>query len=234
MEADRERRKRVVSTGNTEIDRQMGGGIPVGSLTLVEGHSGAGKSVLTQQMLWGSLSDGHDAVVFTTENTVKSLVTQMQSLNLDVSDFLLLNRLLVYPVLVSEMKEDGLAALSGAIRSAAHSGVVFVDSLTSLVAYSPVPAVMGFFEECKRLCSNELTIVVVVHSHALTESLLIRFRSLCDALLRLRIEEAGDKLLKTLEVAKVRGADKKTGNIVGFDIEPGWGMRIIPISKARA
>jgi flagellar protein FlaH len=43
----------------------------------------------------------------------------------------------------------------------------------------------------------------------------------------------GDRLMKVLEVAKVRGADKNTGNIVSFDVEPGWGMRIIPISKAK-
>jgi flagellar protein FlaH len=36
-----------------------------------------------------------------------------------------------------------------------------------------------------------------------------------------------------MEVAKVRGASKRTGNIVSFEIEPGWGMRIIPISRAR-
>jgi flagellar protein FlaH len=56
---------------------------------------------------------------------------------------------------------------------------------------------------------------------------------MCDAHLRLRIEEMGDRLMKVLEVAKVRGADKNTGNIVSFDVEPGWGMRIIPISKAK-
>jgi flagellar protein FlaH len=49
--------------------------------------------------------------------------------------------------------------------------------------------------------------------------------------LQLRTEEVGKKLVKTLEVTKVRGADKSTGNIVSFEVEPGWGMRIIPINK---
>jgi len=40
-------------------------------------------------------------------------------------------------------------------------------------------------------------------------------------------------LVKTLQVAKIRGAASVTGAIVGFDVEPGWGMRVIPISKAR-
>lgn len=231
MESDK---KRVITTGNAEIDRKMGGGIPVGSLTLVEGQSGAGKSVLVQQMLWGSLTAGFDATLITTENTVKSLVSQMASLNLDILDFLLLNKLSAYPVQVADLKEGGLPVMADALRRVGGCGLLFMDSLTSLVAYSPVHEVLRFFECCKRVCGDEMTVMVVVHSHALTESLLIRVRSLCDALLRLRIEEVGDRLVKTMEVAKVRGADKKTGNIVSFDIEPGWGMRIIPVSKARA
>ena len=228
------RRKRVITTGNAEFDRKMGGGIPIGSLTLIEGQSGAGKSVLTQQLIWGSLNDGQDAAVLTTENTVKSLISQMQSLNLDVLDYLLLNKLGVYPVQVAEMKEGGLKVMSDAMLEVKHYGALYMDSLTSLIAYSPEQDVLKFFEDCKRLSGSDTTIFIVVHSHALTESLLIRIRSLCDALLRLRIEEVGDRLIKTMEVAKVRGANKKTGNIVSFDIEPGWGLRIIPVSKARA
>ena len=40
--------------------------------------------------------------------------------------------------------------------------------------------------------------------------------------------------MKVLEVAKIRNAEKTTGNIVTFDIEPGMGINIIPISKAKA
>jgi flagellar protein FlaH len=54
---------------------------------------------------------------------------------------------------------------------------------------------------------------------------------MCDAHLKLRTEQVGDLLVKVLEVAKVRGAEMSTGNIVSFDVEPMVGMRIIPISK---
>ena len=57
---------------------------------------------------------------------------------------------------------------------------------------------------------------------------------MCDAHLSLRVEEVGDVLVKILEVSKVRGASKTTGNIITFDVEPNMGMRIIPISKAKA
>jgi flagellar protein FlaH len=58
-------------------------------------------------------------------------------------------------------------------------------------------------------------------------------RPMCDALLTLRSAQDGQRLVKTLEVTKIRGAASATGAIIGFEVEPGWGMRVIPISKAR-
>jgi flagellar protein FlaH len=225
----------VVSTGNTEIDSKMGGGIPLGSLTLIDGHSHAGKSVLVQQMMWGSVQEEFRVSFFTTENTVRSLVRQMHSLNTDILDFLLLRRLRVYPMEVAHAEGAGLGALLEAIGSErAHgSDIVLVDALTPFILSTPAPEVVGFFEGCKRLCSDGMTIAVVMHSHAISSELLVRVTSLCDAHLCLRTEEAGARLVKVMEVAKVRGASRSTGNIVSFEVEPGLGMRIIPISKAQ-
>ncbi len=39
----------VISTGSAEIDKKLGGGIPVGSLVLLEGQSESGKSVVSNK-----------------------------------------------------------------------------------------------------------------------------------------------------------------------------------------
>jgi len=233
MYENEEVQKRVVSTGNIEIDTKMGGGIPIGSLTLIEGHSHSGKSVLAQQMIWGSLHDGFQLSLFTTENTVKSLVTQMQSLNIDILDFVLLRKFKVYPMAVARLKGQALGILLQAMKAENYRDMIFVDSLTPCIIHTPIDEVLGYFEECKRLCSDRTTIITILHSHAVSQDMLVRIQSLCDAHLRLRTEEVGERLIKTMEVAKVRGASKSTGNIVSFEIEPGWGMKIIPISKAQ-
>lgn len=223
----------VISTGNGELDSKMGGGIPLGSLTLIEGTSGAGKSVLMQQMIWGSLRGGLSLALFTSENTVSSLVRQMRSLSLDILDYLLLGRLRVYPVEISQMGAKAPSVLVQTMRQESARDMVFVDSLTSAIAHCSDEDVLAFFEECKRLCANGTTVLVVLHSHGVNKELLIRIRSLCDAHLQLRTEEMAEKLIKSLEVTKVRGAEKKTGNIINFDVEPGWGMRLIPINKVK-
>lgn len=230
---EEEEKKTVISSGSGELDNKMGGGVPLGSLTLIEGSSGAGKSVLSQQMIWGSLQDRFRLSVFTTENTIQSLVRQMRSLNLEIIDFLLLGRIRVYPVEVAQLGAQAPAALLQAMRRERGRDIIFLDSLTAAMAHSPIEAVLGFFEQAKRLCSDGMTIVVILHSHAVNSELLIRIRSLCDAHLQLRSEEVGKKLVKTLEVTKVKGADKTTGNIISFEVEPGWGMRIIPVNKVK-
>jgi flagellar protein FlaH len=231
--AEDERKRTVVSTGNGELDTKMGGGVPVGSLTLIEGSSGAGKSVLVQQMIWGSLQEGFTLALFTSENTVKSLIRQMRSLSLEVVDFLLLSRLRIYPMEVARLGGKAPRVLMEAMRKEKHRDMIFIDSATAAISGCADEDVLGFFEDCKRLCAAGLTVVIVLHAHGIGRELLVRIRSICDAHLQLRTEEVRQRLVKTLEVTKIRGADKNTGNILSFEVEPGWGMRLIPISKVK-
>ena len=227
---------RMISTGNDELDKKIGGGIPLRSLSLVEGQPDSGKSVLTQQMVWGSLKKGCSAVVFTTENTVKSLVTQMESLNLDIMDYLLLSRLWIYPIDTKKTRRSLSAGLLPMLESYANKGidVAIIDSLTYYVTHATMEEVLSFFEECKRLSNKGMGIICVAHSYAFDENAMVRLGSMCDAHMRLRIETMGSKMIKILEVAKVRGADLNTGNIISFDVEPHWGIRVIPYCKANA
>ena len=236
MKTGTEKDTKVISTGNDELDKKMGGGIPLRTLTLVEGQPDSGKSVLTQQMLWGSLKKGCSAVVFTTENSVKSLVTQMQSLNLDIMDYFLLSRLWIYPIDIKKTRQSLGAGLLPLLTSCANKGIdlAVIDSLTYYLTHATVEEVLSFFEDCKRISGGGMGVVCVAHSYAFDEKVMVRLGSMCDAHLRLRIETMGSKMIKILEVAKVRGAELNTGNIISFDVEPNWGIRVIPYSKARA
>ena len=106
LTSDEEERSQdeIICTGHSEIDKRLGGGIPVGSLTLIEGQSDAGKSVLSQQMMWGALNSKHRVILFTTENTVKSMHSQMESLGLSILDGLLLGWVKIFQVEPSKMK----------------------------------------------------------------------------------------------------------------------------------
>jgi flagellar protein FlaH len=230
-------KKQIISTGHPEIDKKLGGGVPIGSLTLVEGESDAGKSVLCQQMIWGSLHDGCKAILFTTENTTKSLVSQMDSLGLRILDYLLLGRFKVYCMKPSQVKtrpSEALATILKTLTQYPDFPLVVVDSLTPMLSIATDFDILNYFERCKYFCDQGRTIINVTHSYALSNDVLVRLRSACDAHLRLLIEKIGDKLVKTLEVAKVRGAAQTTGNVITFEVEPEVGMKIMPLSRAKA
>jgi len=233
MVSEDDKLTKLISTGNADLDNKMGGGVPFGSLTLIEGDSGAGKSVLSQQMMHGCLVEGYRLSLFSSENMVKSLVKQMRSLNMDIMDYLLLNKLRIFPIETSRLGKEAPPTLFKAMKNEKGRDMIFIDSLTSSVPASSDKEVLGFFEDSKRLCGDGTTVIAIIHSHGLTRELLTRIRSLCDAHLQLKTEEVGNKLVKTLEVTKVRGAEQTTGNIVSFEVEPGWGIRVIPINKAK-
>ncbi len=225
----------AVCTGQGEIDKRLGGGIPAGSLVLVEGQSDAGKSVLVQQMMWASLRVGQRILFFTTENTVRSLDKQMDSLGLNIFNYILLGWMKIFPITMSVIaREDAFDAIVAGIQEHPDHKVIVVDAITPVVAHTKTEDVLRYFELCKSLCDSGRTIVNVAHTYAFDSQLLIRIGSACDGHLRLRIEEVGEKLVKVLEVSKIRGADKNTGNIVSFDIEPGIGLRVMPIGRAKA
>ncbi|MEX0762838.1 MAG: ATPase domain-containing protein [Dehalococcoidia bacterium] len=226
-----------ISSGQPELDKKLGGGIPLGSLTLLEGQSDSGKSVVSQQLIWGSLQAGLTVLLFTTENTTKSFLRQMSSLNLEIMDFLLLGRLRVYPITVGRSKLTPAQVFNTVVKTVKNGprvDLVIIDSLTTFVTRGSWEDTVAYFEECQALCSEARTIINVASTYAFDETTLARLRSMCDAHFTLRTEEVGDQLVKILEVAKVRGASKTTGNIITFDVEPDLGMKIIPISKASA
>ncbi len=230
--------KRMLTTGNIELDKKMGGGIPEGSLTLIEGQSDSGKSVLVQQLTWGGLREGFRVVIYTTENTTRSLLNQMDDLGLGVEDEFLLGSLSIYPVPQAFDEEQSLQVFQLLRKHIAQQqdniDIVIVDSLTTFVAHVSDQETLTFFTLCKEFCDLQKTIIFTLHSHAFGEQMFTRIRSICDAHLRLRVEEIGAQLVKALEVAKIRGAEKSTGNVISFDVEPGLGMRIVPITKAKA
>lgn len=229
--------RRVVATGNPEVDKKIGGGIPEGSLSLIEGQSDSGKSVLLQQLVWGALTENFRVAYYTTENTTRSLLRQMESLGMNIMDHFLLGKLNIYPVPSAMSAEESLTFFSRLLNHVSRQtsyDIIAMDSLTSYVSHVPERDTLTFFTSLKKVCDENRTLLITLHAYAFDESMFIRIRSICDAHLRLRIEEVGDQLVKVLEVAKVRGAEKTTGNIVSFEVEPGMGMRIVPITKAKA
>jgi len=228
----------ILSTGNTELDKKIADGLPLQSLSLIEGENDTGKSVLTQQIIWGALKQGFNVDLFSTENTSKSFLTQMESMSLDISDYFAWGYLRVFPMHVvgfewTKEKMQGTLERMIAYMEQSRAEVIVIDSLTLFTEYARQDTVLTFFTNCKNLVDHGKTILITLHTYAFEADTLVRIRSICDAHLFMKKALVGDKYVMMLEVVKVRGAQKTTGNIISFEVHPGYGMKIIPMTYAK-
>ena len=204
----------------------------------------AGKSVLCQHLAYNALEEGHGVGYLTSEHTVDGLSAQMASLGLDVSAYLKVDRLLVHsmeqampgadPVLCDDPARL-LMLLGKEIEwLPLECTVIIADSITHLAKDSSERDIIRFFSDCKRLGKDGRTIILVAHSVAFEEHLLPRLRALCDAHLSLRREYVGERLVNTLQVCKVGASELSTDNTISFEVEPGQGIRALPMIRAKA
>jgi len=235
--AEEELRKRLIAVGVMDIDKRLGGGLPPKSVTLVEGDPDAGKSIIVQQLSFGALKEGLTVDVFLAEASARDYLQQMDSLGMSSTDYYLLGQLSLYRADLRVDREKAERILRHLIRHIEDCGdrdLFIVDSITPLLFQFDEHYVLQFLATCNDLASRGRTIITTLHSYAMSESLRLRASTIVDAHLRLRIEELGEQLVRTLEVAKIRGAVKTAKNTVSFTVQSGFGLKSVPISKTRA
>lgn len=232
-----------ISTGSPHLDNILGGGLLPNTLTLIEGTSSSGKSVLCQHITYQALQAGNDVVYLTSDDTADSLVTQMNSLGMKVLGYVQSD--MVRFLSVSTPLDDNcdiaiehgrpIDALSWQIRSLPNQwNVIIVDNITELASESEDRAVLSFFTTCKRLSKEGRTIVLVAHTYAFDDKLSSRLGDVYDAHITLRFEKFAGKSVTTAEVTKVNSAELGTPASISFMVEPGIGMRSLPFGKIKA
>lgn len=234
---EEEEQPTLIAMGVMDVDKRLGGGLPLDTITLIEGDPESGKSVVVEQLAYNALKAGLKVVAFLSESTPREFLDQMQSMGMQSTDYYLVRRLSLYPVnlrLEQEQAENLMRRLLKYIEAADGPDVIIFDSMTALIFQFDARYVLSFLATCKELANMGRTILVTLHSYAINESLRLRADSIVDAHLRLRIEELGKQVVRTLEVNKIRGAVKTIGNSVSFTVEAGIGLKTVPISKTKA
>ena len=220
------------------MGRKLGGGIPVGSLTLIEGPSSSGKSVVCQHLAHGALNSGFSTAYFTTEHTSRSFVKQMNSIGIPISRYLQDGRLSIFPVEEAMPDEDNGPMLGALAVDIDHLPqeyeFLIIDSISNLAGYSQDHNIVGFFSSLKGICAKGRTIVVVCNSHAFDQTISSRLNAVCDSHLKFRTGKIRDKVMRVAEVVKANCVEMDKDNIIPFEVEAGIGIHIIPVSQAKA
>ncbi len=231
----------TVSTSNEEVDRQLGGGLPLPSLILIEGEHGSGKSALTAQFMKGLLDSRNKVLFITTESTIKEYITKMKMITYNFSRHFLRNNLLILAIQLDgitwseKLSRYLLPVISKYMNMSSHKyNVAVIDSLSLLTMHSNQDVTMDFFTECKRLVSNGISIIITVHPHAISEEVGLRMRSTCDGYVRLSTANIAGKSVKLAEIVKLHGSSSQVSSQFSFDVDQTFGIKIVPISLANA
>ena len=231
--------KNYVGTGGKipQLEQMMAGGIPLDSLTLIEGASSTGKSILSQYFLYGAMRGRRITAYFTDEQTIEGLADQMGSLGLDVSRLISDDNVRLYKLnkpSVDEEPDIQLTALASEIeRVPAECNFIIVDDVTNLAQICEDRAVLGFFASCQRVASAGRIIIVIARSSAFDQRLLVRLSGICDTHIHTGSEQVRGQQVSALELRKVGNRELSSGNELRFQVEPGLGIKILPMARVR-
>ena len=234
-----------ILTGLREIDAQLVGGIRAGSLVLIEGPPGVGKSVLSQHLTYRALRTNRNAAVYyTIEHTVKSLIAQMDSLAMHVLDNLLADSFRVYPLRSPFSHREALKAIylltSHISKLPERFNLVVIDSVTPFIAKLRPAAKSNFFRDCKKLCNEYRIIILVANPHIFDKKTFPRIKVACDYHMTLKLkawrfqpDRPEERIINKMRIPKLHGADLDKRPGIRFEIEPKVGIEVVPFGKFR-
>lgn len=230
----------VVSLGVPELDRDLGGGIPVPSLISIEGEYGSGKTVFVQQIVYAMLKSGLRVYVVSSETTVKEYLSMMESVKLDAYDYYLSGQLNIYPLHIEGGRWNEFLS-SFFLRVTAnflelkkrHYDVVVIDSLSVLTVNTPPHEFLTFVTRMKNLVSDGKTVVVTFHPEFLSEESIMKLRASSDVYLVLKNTSISGIDVKLLRIVKLWGVSGERKSSITLEINPQIGLRVMPLSGVK-
>jgi flagellar protein FlaH len=231
---------RYIRAMNPELDRKIGE-LRIPFLCLIEGPNDSGKSVLTQQYVYGALKCGFKTLYITTESGIRGLLKSMDEISLSVTEYYLKGLLQIYELHVKDLEWDEalssrfLELILNTIKLREYFDLYVIDSLTYLVTRAKEDDILNFFTEARNIIEEKnKSIIITAHPYAFNEEMLVRMRSISDVHFILQVKEIGDRIVKLLQVPKLKGAVKQTSITLSFDVDPAFGIKVLPFSRARA
>ncbi len=211
-----------------ELGKKLGKGFPAGSIVIIDGGNGSGKSVFCQRLAYGFLCNDSTVTFISTSMTTKGFIQQMYSLDYPVANFLLKRQLLFIPVMPlinpSKSQSDFIERLQGA-QELFKNDVIIIDTISTLIKHSgDVEKAVGLISFFKKLSGIGKTFILTLDSQELEERVRSEFLGASDISFTLKVRPMGSEIKRTIVVNKFTGARAPVGSMIGFRVEPKVGM----------
>lgn len=213
-ERPRDRRTQTLSLGDGALDHLFGGGIPRGSLMLLTGSPGAGKTILAQQTAFAAARSGLNVIYFSNVSEPHDkLVAHMRDFAFfDLS--LLGPRIQMYNI-TSQLGQSTLAeALSYVVATVRkeRAELVIIDSFRGLkhILESGANARRAIFDLGAQLALLGCT-CLLVGEYTTNEVLTDPEFAIADGIVQLWHAHTGVQERRALRIIKLRGVDYRGG-----------------------
>jgi flagellar protein FlaH len=208
----------------------LGGGFPKGSLIMIDGPSGSGKSALCQRFAFGLLDHKATVTYVSTQMTTKNFIRQMNSLGYPIGLQLLKGELLFIPVFPllkeSSPRLDFIKRLMCA-EVLFEKNVIIIDTLSALIRYGTDAEksleLISFF---KKLTGMHKTIIITMDCTEMPQNVVNEFKDAAEILLTLKTRQMGTEMLRTIMVNKYSRPEVQVAAMIGFKVETKSGVMI--------
>ena len=218
---------------NMQIDRdtlheRLNGGLPKGSIVFIEGADGSGKSIISQRLLFGFLTNGYKATYISSELTTKGFIEQMRALNYEVLPYVVSRQLLfvpVYPLIGRPRPKSEFLKMLMSAKELFKNDIVIIDTLSGILEEGiddkTILDVTYFF---KKIASENKTIALTADPEQMNKGMLMYLRNTSDVYLQLIVNLSEAELAKMILVKRFSQASEYVGSVTGFRVEPQVGL----------
>ncbi len=210
---------------------RFGQEIPDGSLILIEGKEGTGKSIFCQRFCYSLLKNGSTCSYVSTQYTVKKFLRQTASVGYDTRKYLMSGKLFFISteVTLAETKPKS-TFLEGLItcKKLFEPEIIFIDSLSTLLNESlNKDNLIDLTSFLNRLLGSGKIIFITANPNEWAKELHSAFQMLANIHFKVTREAMpGIGIVHNVYIEKFNGARHKYENMTTFSVRPGTGLAI--------
>ncbi|HEY3056053.1 MAG TPA: ATPase domain-containing protein [Thermoanaerobaculia bacterium] len=211
-----------VSSGISELDKLLGGGLDRGTSTLMMGPAGSGKSALATQYAVAAAHRGEPAAFFTFDESLTTLFNRSDAMGYDLTGLVSSGKVSVQQVDPAELQPGEFAQLVREAVDHQKVRVLIIDSLNGYLNAMPEEKylLLHLHELLSFLGQHGIATILVFAQHGLLGSHMgttVDISYLADCVILLRYYESQGSVCKAISVIKKRSGAHET-SIRHFEI----------------
>lgn len=199
-----------VTTGSSEIDALLGGGLVPGTATLLIGPAGVGKTTASVQCMIAALQRGETAAYFLFDERAPTLITRSAALGLDLRPYLESGQLHLRAIDPAEISPGAFASAVQCAVNDHGATIVVIDSLNAYLQAMPNEQflVLQMHEMLSFLGQKGVVSLLILGLHGVIGNIRpdIDLSYLSDTVVQFRYFEAEGEVRQAISVIKTRTA----------------------------